>query len=178
MSHISRSVEYSHMYILVILQESRKTEEWHMWYIQLSWWNGKISCAHTTFYFFNIVKLINSFGIIFLWKSAVKCAILYFQKKSILPKWRIRLNCTDPAIYFLVKILPHTYQTAEENFTQYSYLLYSTRKGKGGARVNCWGRQVDSEGTGGRAPCGGRGKADAFSRAKIMIEAHVFHYYR
>ena len=35
--YIAGSVQYSRMYIFVILQESRKTQERPLWYIRLSW---------------------------------------------------------------------------------------------------------------------------------------------
>ena len=67
----------------------RRAEERRMLYIRLSRWSREISCAHTTFYFFNFVKVIHSFGI-FLWKIAEKYAVWYLLKIYSQQKWRLK----------------------------------------------------------------------------------------
>ena len=75
-------MQYSHMYIFVILKESRKTKERCMcllWYIRLSWWTGKISCTYTI-YFFKFEKIIHSFAIFFCEKVQKKICSLIFAE--------------------------------------------------------------------------------------------------
>ena len=60
---------------------------------------GKLMCRYDIC-FFNCTKSYSLWGIDFSWKCAEWSTISNCQKKSISPKWGIRLYCTDPVNCF------------------------------------------------------------------------------
>ena len=62
----------------------------------------KNSCAHTAFCFLNFTNIIDYFEYkLFMKMYRITCHFI-FSKKSVSPKWSIRLYCTDRETYLMV----------------------------------------------------------------------------
>ena len=99
-------MQYSRMYIFVILQESRKTQE------RLYCTDQENSCAHTTFCFFTFIKVMHSFSMIFSWKSAEKYAVSDLLKVLFSTKMAPEIRAEIPrTLYVHIQL----YCTDQEN---------------------------------------------------------------